>query len=115
MVLNCGAEEDNLSQKEIKPVNPQGNQPVIFIGRTGAEAAGPVLWSLMRRANSLEKTPMLGKIKGREEKGTTENEMVGWHHRHDMNLGKLWELVRDRGSLVCCSPWGCQTLDMTCD
>ena len=43
MVLNCGADEDNLSQKEIKPVNPKGNQPGIFIGRTGAEAEGPVL------------------------------------------------------------------------
>ena len=101
--------------KEIKSVNPKGNQPGIFIGRTDAEAKAPVLWPLMGRANSLEKTLIPGKIKGREEKGTTENEMVGWHHRNDMNLGKLWEMVRDKGSLVCCSPWGRKKLDMTCD
>ena len=65
-----------LSQKEIKPVNPKGNQPGIFIGRTDAEAEAPILWPLMGIANSLEKTLMLGKIKGREEKGTTENEMI---------------------------------------
>ena len=69
-----------MSQKEIKPVNPKGNQPGIFIGRTDAEAKAPVLWPLMGRANSLEKTLMLGKIKGREERGATEDEMVGWHH-----------------------------------
>ena len=78
-----------MNQKEIKPVNPKGNQPGIFIGRTDAEAEAPVLWLPMGRANSLEKTRMLGKIKGGEEKGTTKNEMVGWHHRHDMNSGKL--------------------------
>ena len=104
-----------MSQKEIKPVNPKGNQPGIFIGRTDAEAEAPILWPLMGTANSLEKTLMLGKIKGREEKGTTENEMIAWHHRHDMNLGKLWEMVRDRGSLVCCSPWGRKNLDMIYD
>ena len=69
-----------MSQKEIKPVNLKGSQPGIVTGRTDAEAEAPVLWPLMGRANSLEKTLMLGKIKGREEKGTTENEMVGWHH-----------------------------------
>ena len=105
----------HLNCKEIKSVNPKGNQPGIFIGRTDAEAEAPLLWPLMGRASSLEKTLMLGKIKGREEKGTTENKMVGWHHQNDMNLGKLWEMVRDKGSLVCCSPWGRKKLDMTCD
>ena len=51
---------------------------------------------LMQRADSLEKTLMLGKIEGGEEKGTTENEMVGCHHSMDMSLSKLWELVTDR-------------------
>ena len=69
-----------MNQKEIKPVNPKGNQPGIFIGRPDAEAEALILWPLMGRANSLEKTLMLGKIKGREERGATENEMVGWHH-----------------------------------
>ena len=52
---------------------------------------------LMRRADSFEKTLMLGKIEGRREKGMTEDEMVGWHHvSTDMSLSKLWELVMDR-------------------
>ena len=50
---------------------------------------------LLRRADSLEKTLMLGKIEGREEKRTTEDEMVGWHHHPTMGLGRLWELVMD--------------------
>ena len=56
-----------LDYKEIKPVNPKGNQPWIFIGRTDAEAT--LLWHLMRRASSLEKTLMLGKIKGSRRSG----------------------------------------------
>ena len=103
-----------LSQKEIKPVNPKGNQPGIVTGRTDAEAEAPILWPLMGRVNSLEKTLMLGNIKGREEKGTTKNEMVGWHHRYDMNFGKLGD-GEGKGGLVCCSPWGRKKLDMTCD
>ena len=67
-----------LDSKEIKPVNPKGNPPWIFIGRTDAEAE--VHFShLMRRVDSLEKTLMLGKIEGRR-KGATEDEMVGWHY-----------------------------------
>ena len=71
--------ESPLDCKEIKPVNPKGNQSWIFNGRTDAEAETPVLGHLMWRINSSEKTLMLGKIEG----GTTEDEMVGWHHRHD--------------------------------
>ena len=70
--------ESPLDYKEIKPVLPKGNQSWIFTGRTGVEAETPVL---MRRTDSLEKTLMLGKTEGREEKGTTEDEMAGWHHR----------------------------------
>ena len=53
----------------------------MFIGRTDAEAEAPILWPLMQRVDSLEKT--LGRDWGREEKGTTEDEMAGWHHRLD--------------------------------
>ena len=71
MLLNCGVGEDSwecLEQQGDQPVNPKGNQPWIFIGRTDAEAEAeaPVFWPHeMQRADSLEKTPMLGKFEGR--------------------------------------------------
>ena len=65
---------------KIKPVNPKGNQPWIFIGRTDAEAEAPILGHLLQRADSLEKTDA-GKDWGQEEKGATEDEIVGWHHQ----------------------------------
>jgi len=61
--------ESPLDFKEIKPVNPKGNQSRIFIGRTDAEAETPVPWPLIQRTNSLEKTLMLGKIEGRRRRG----------------------------------------------
>ena len=73
--------ESPLDCKEIQPVHPKGDQSWVFIGKTDAEAETPILGHLMRRADSLEKTLMLEKIEGREEKGMTEDEMVGWHHR----------------------------------
>ena len=61
---------------------PKGNQPRIFTGRSDAEAETPILGHLMRRADSSEKTLMLGGIGGRRRRGrTTEDEMAGWHHR----------------------------------
>ena len=68
--------ERPFNSKEIKPVNPEGNQPWMFTGSIFVEA--PILWSPVVRANSLEKTLMLGKIK--EEKEMIEDEMAGWHH-----------------------------------
>ena len=70
--------ESPLDCKETKPVNLKGNQPWIFIGRTDAEV--PILWPLMLRDSSLEKNPDPGKDCRQEEKGVTEDEMVGWHH-----------------------------------
>ena len=61
--------ESPLDSKEIKPVNPKGNQPWIFIGRTDVEAETPIFWPLMQRANSLEKTQMLGKIESKKRRG----------------------------------------------
>ena len=61
--------ESPLESKESNPVNLKGNQPSIFTGRTDAEAETPMLWPLMRRAVSLEKTLMLGKIEGRRRRG----------------------------------------------
>ena len=76
MVLEKTLESPMVSE-EIKLINPKGNQPGIFIGRTDAEA--PIFGYLMQTANSLEKTLML-KDRGQEEKGVAEDEMVGWHH-----------------------------------
>ena len=75
--------ESPLDCKEIQPVHPKGDQSWVFVGRTDAKAETPVLWPLMRRVDSLEKTLMLRGIWGQEEKGTTEDEMAGWHHRLD--------------------------------
>ena len=74
--------ESALDCKEIQLVHPKGDQSWVFIGRTDVEAETPILWDLMLRAESFEKILMLGGIWG-QEKGTTENEMVGWHHRLD--------------------------------
>ena len=99
--------------KEIKPVNPKGNQPWIFIGRTDAEAEAPILWPPDEKNWLIGEDADAGKDWGQEEKGTTEDEMVGWHHQlngHDFEqaLG-----VGDAGNLVCCRPWGCEESDMT--
>ena len=72
--------ESPLGCKEIKPVNPKGNQSWIFIWRTDAEAETPVLWPPDAMSWLTGKDPDAGKDWGRKEKGTTEEEMVGWHH-----------------------------------
>ena len=72
--------ESPLDCKEIQPVHPKGDQSWVFIGRTDAKAETPVLWPPDQRADSLEKTLTLGGIGGQEDKGTSEDEMVGWHH-----------------------------------
>ena len=69
-----------LDCKEIKPVNPKGNQSWIFIGRTDAEAEAPILWPPDMKNRIIGKDPDAGKDWRQEEKGTTEDEMVGWHH-----------------------------------
>ena len=75
--------ESPLDCKEIKPVNPEGNQFWIFTGRTDAEAKTPVLWPHDAKNWLIGKDPDAGKDWGQEEKGTTEDEMVGWHHQHN--------------------------------
>ena len=73
--------ESPLDSKEIQPVNSKGNQSWIFIGRTVAEAETPILWPPDAKNWLTGKDPDAGKDWGQEEKGTTEDEMVGWHHR----------------------------------
>ena len=69
---------------------------------------------LMRRANSLENTLMLGKTEGKKEKGVTEDEMAGWHHRlNGLEFEQTPGDVEGQGSLVYCSPWGCKESDTT--
>ena len=73
--------ESPLDCKEIQPVHPKGDQSWIFIGRTDAEAETPILWPPDAKSWLIWKDPDAGKDWGQEEKGTTEDEMVGWHHR----------------------------------
>ena len=102
-----------MDSKEIKPVNPKGNQPWTFTGRTEAEAEASTLWPL-DKSQLMRKDLILGKIKDREENGETEDEMVGWHHRIN---GHEFEQALGVGdgqrSLLCCSPRGCKESDRT--
>ena len=72
--------ESPLDSKEIKPVTPKGNQPWIFTGRTDDEAKAPILWPPDAKSWPTRKDPDAGKDWGQEEKGVTEDKMVGWHH-----------------------------------
>ena len=117
MLLNCGIGEDSwesLDCKEITPVNPKGNQPWIFIGRTDAEAEDPVLWPPDGKSQPIRKDPDAGTDWRQEEKAATENEMFGWHHWLN---GHEFEQAPGDGegqeSLVCCSPCSYKELDMT--
>ena len=95
-------------------VNPKGNQLWIFIGRTDAEAETLILWPPDEKSWLIWKDPDAGKDWGEEEKGTTEDEMVGWHHQLD-GPGFGWTLgVGDgQGGLACCGSWGCKESDTT--
>ena len=103
-----------LDSKEIKLVSPKGNQFWIFIGRTDAEAETPVLWPPDAKNWLIGKHPDAGKDWRREEKGTTEDEMVEWHHRLDGHECEWALRVGDeQGGLACCSPWGRKESDRT--
>ena len=102
----------SLDSKEIKPVNPKGNQPWIFIGKTVAEAEAPILWPPDVKSQLIRKDPDAGKDWRQEEKGTTEDEMVGWHHwLNGQEFEQALGHSGGQGSLVCYSPWGCKELD----
>ena len=98
--------------KEIKLFKPKGNQSWIFIGRTDAEAETLTLWLLDAKNWLIGKDPDAGKDWRQEEKGTTEDEMFGWHHWLDGHEFEQALGVGDgQGSLVGCSPWGHKELD----
>ena len=106
--------ESPLDCKEIQPVPPKGNQSWIFTGRTDAEAETPVLWPPDVKNWLTGKDSDAGKEWRREEKETTEDEMVGWHHRLDGHEFEPALGVGDeQGGLACCSPWGRRELDVT--
>ena len=104
--------ESSSDCKEIKPISPKGNQPWIFIGRIVAEV--PILWPHDVKSQLIGKDLDAGKDWGPEEKGATEDEVVGWHHR--FNGHEFEQALGDcegQGSLAGCSPRGCRELDTT--
>ena len=110
MFLYCGAGDDSwesLGQGEIKPVNPQGNQPWIFIGWTAAEAEAPILWPPDVKNWLTGKDPDAWKDWGQEERRTAEDETAGWNHwLNGHEFEKTPGDSEEQGSLPCCSPWG---------
>ena len=106
--------ESPLGCKEIPPVHPKGDQSWVFFVRTDVEAEIPVLWPPHAKSWLIGKDPDAGRDWGQEEKGTTEDEMAGWHHRLD-GCEFEWTLgVGDgQGGLACCGSWGCKQLDTT--
>ena len=106
--------ESPLNCKEIKPVSSKGNQSWKFIGRTDVEAEALRLWPPDAKNWLIGKDPDAEKDWRQEEKGTTKDEMAGWHHRLDGHEFKQAPGVGDgQGGLVCHSPWGCKESDMT--
>ena len=103
--------ESPLDCKEIQPVHPKGDQSWVFTGRTDAKAETPILWHLMRRVDSLEKTLMLGGIGVRRRRG---RQRMRWHHQLDGHEFE-WTLgVGDgQGGLACCDSWSRKELDTT--
>ena len=101
--------ESPLDCKEIQPVHPKGNQSWKFFGGTNAKAVASILWPPDARNQLIGKDPDAGRDWRREEKGTTEDERVGW--RHPLNGQEFEQALRvgdQQGSLACCSPWGCK-------
>ena len=105
--------ERPLDSKDIKSVNLKENQPWIFIARTDAEAETLILWLPHAKSWLVGKDSDAGRDWG-QEKGTTEDEMVGWHHRLDGRESEWTPGVSDgQGGLACCNSWGCKESDMT--
>ena len=106
--------ESPLDCKEIKPVHPKGNQSRVFTGRTDAEAETPILWPPHAKSWLICKDRDAGKDWEQEEKGVTEDEMVGRHHRlNGHEFGWTPGVGDGQGGLVCCSSWGHKESDTT--
>ena len=106
--------ESPLDCKEIKPVNPKGNQLWLFIERTDAKAETPIFWPPDVKSWLLGKDPDAGKDWKWDEKGTTEDEMAGWHHRlNGHGFGWTPGVGDGQGGLACCNSWGRKESDTT--
>ena len=107
--------ESPLDCKEIQPVHPKGDQSwKDFIGRTDVEAEILIFWPSHAKSWLIGKDPDAGKDWGQGEKGTTEDETVGWHHwLNGHRFGWTPGVGDGQGVLACCSSWGCKALDMT--
>ena len=103
-----------LACEEIQPIHPKGNQSWLFIGRTDAETEAPILWPPDVKKWLTRKDPFLTRKDWRqEEKGTTDDEMVGWHHWLNGNeFEKALGVGDGQGSLAYCSPWDCKGSEM---
>ena len=106
--------ESSLDCKEIQQVHPKGDQSWVFIGRTDAKAETPILWPPHVKSWLIGKDPDAGRDWGQEEKGITEDEMAGWHHRLDGHEYEWTPGVGDaQGGLACCNSWGHKESDTT--
>ena len=106
--------ESPLDCKEIQPVHPNGDQFWVFIGRSDVEAETPILWPPDEKIWLIGKDPDAGKDWGQEEKGMTEDEMVGWHHRlNGQGFGWTPRVGDGQGGLACCCSCGHKESDTT--
>ena len=106
--------ESPLDCKAIQTVHPKGDQSWVFIGRTDVEAETPILWPPDAKSWLIGKYPDAGKDWRQEEKGTTEDEMVGWHQRlNGHGFGWTPGVGGGQRGLVCCGSWGCKESDTT--
>ena len=103
-----------LDSKEIQQVHPKENQSWVFIGRTDAEAEAPIFWPPDVESQFIWKDPDAGKYWGQEEKGTTKDKMVGWHHwLNGPEFEQAPGVGEGQGNLLCCSPWDSQASSPT--
>ena len=103
-----------LDCKEIQPVHSEGDQPWMFFGRNDAKAESPVPWPPHAKGWLIGKNSDAGRDWGQEEKGTTEDEMAGWHHRLEGHESEWTPGVGDgQGGLACCNSWGHKESDST--
>ena len=117
MLSKCGTGEDSwesLDSKEMKPVNPKGNEPWIFIGRADIEAEALILWPPDAKKWLIGKDPDAGKNWRQEEKEAIKDHLIEWHHW--LNGCEFEETQGDGDGqkiLVCCNPWGHKESNMT--